>query len=102
MASPQIPGRSAPFASVARLSVRMYSERRKIATAAAAVLALGLGYHVVFGQNGLIGYEQKRQDAKTLDGELKNLQRENEQLKGHVDRLQSDPNADRKSTRLNS
>jgi cell division protein FtsB len=93
MASPQSFGRNAPFASIAQVAVRVYSERRKIATVAAGVLALALGYHVVFGQNGLIGYEQKRQDAKTLDGELNNLQRENEQLKGHVDRLQSDPNA---------
>ena len=29
----------------------------------------------------------------TLEQQLKSLQRENEQLKGHVDRLQSDPNA---------
>jgi len=94
MASPQTSRhRNTPFGSIAEVSAKIYSERRKIATAAAAVLALGLGYHVVFGQNGLIGYEQKRQDAKTLDGELKNLQRENEQLKGHVERLQSDPNA---------
>jgi cell division protein FtsB len=94
MASPQISRHhAAPLGTIAGATAKLYSERRKIATAAAAVLALGLGYHVVFGQNGLIGYEQKRQDAKTLDGELKNLQRENEQLKGHVERLQTDPNA---------
>jgi len=52
-----------------------------------------MGYHVIFGQNGLTVYQQKRQDARTLDGQLHNLQRENELLKGHVDRLQNDPNA---------
>jgi len=67
--------------------------RRKLATLSAAVLAIGLGYHVVFGRNGLISYEQKRTDARTLDGELRALERENEQLRGHVDRLQSDPDA---------
>ena len=66
---------------------------RKVATVAAAVLAVGLGYHVMFGQNGLTAYEQKRVEARTLDQQLKSLERENEQLKGHVDRLQSDPNA---------
>jgi cell division protein FtsB len=66
---------------------------RKVATVAAAVLAVGLGYHVMFGQNGLTAYEQKRVEARTLDQQLKSLARENEQLKGHVDRLQSDPNA---------
>jgi cell division protein FtsB len=66
---------------------------RKIATGAGAVLALAMGYHVIFGQNGLTAYQQKRQDAQSLDRQLHNLQRENESLKGHVDRLQSDPNA---------
>lgn len=66
---------------------------RKIATAAAAVLALAMGYHVIFGQNGLTVYQQKRQDSQTLDKQLHSLQRENDLLKGHVDRLQNDPNA---------
>jgi len=66
---------------------------RKIATGAAALLALAMGYHVIFGQNGLTVYQQKRQDAQTLDLQLHSLQRENELLKGHVERLQNDPNA---------
>jgi cell division protein FtsB len=71
----------------------MYGIRRRVATVAAAVLALGVGYHVVFGRNGLIIYQQKRLDSTTLDGELRTLQRENDALKSHVDRLQSDPDA---------
>jgi cell division protein FtsB len=66
---------------------------RKVATGVAALLALGMGYHVIFGQNGLTVYQQKRQDAQTLDRQLHSLQRENDLLKGHVDRLQNDPNA---------
>jgi cell division protein FtsB len=81
------------FAALSRLLVRFYSVRRRIATAVATMLVVGFGFHVVFGQNGLIAYEQKRADTKTLDGELQNLQRENEALKAHVDRLQSDPSA---------
>jgi cell division protein FtsB len=66
---------------------------RKVATGAAALLALAMGYHVIFGQNGLTAYQQKRQDAQSLDQQLHSLQRENELLKGHVDRLKNDPNA---------
>jgi len=66
---------------------------RKVATGAAALLALAMGYHVIFGQNGLTAYQQKRQDAQSLDRQLHSLQKENDQLKGHVDRLQNDPNA---------
>lgn len=66
---------------------------RKVATAGAGVLAIALGYHVMFGQNGLTAYEQKRQETQSLNHQLQSLQRENDLLKGHVDRLQSDPNA---------
>lgn len=78
---------------LARLFERSHLGWRKVATGAAALLALAMGYHVIFGQNGLTAYQQKRQDAQSLDRQLHLLQRENEQLKGHVDRLQNDPNA---------
>jgi cell division protein FtsB len=77
--------------------VRLYERGRvgwrKVATGAAAVLAVAMGYHVIFGQNGLTVYQQKRNDAQSLDSQLRTLQRENDLLKGHVGRLQSDPNA---------
>src|ERR1700733_13001803 len=79
------------------VAVRLYGLSqvgwRKVATGAAALLALAMGYHVIFGQNGITAYQQKRQDAQSLDRQLHSLQKENDQLKGHVDRLKSDPNA---------
>jgi len=72
---------------------RAHSAWRRVATVAAAGLAIALGYHVVFGQNGLTAYQQKRQDTHSLEIQLKSLERENELLKSHVDRLQNDPNA---------
>jgi cell division protein FtsB len=79
--------------ALVRLFEQAHTGWRKIATVAAAVLAIGMGYHVIFGQNGLTVYQQKRQDAQALQNQLHSLQRENELLKGHVERLQSDPNA---------
>jgi cell division protein FtsB len=79
--------------AIVRLYERSQVGWRKVATGVAALLALGMGYHVIFGQNGLTVYQQKRQDALTLDRQLHSLQRENDLLKGHVDRLQNDPNA---------
>ena len=76
-----------------RVFSRAHTGWRRVATVAAAGLAIGVGYHVVFGQNGLTAYQQKNRDAKMLDDQLKSLQRENELLKGHVERLQNDPNA---------
>ena len=78
---------------IVRLFERSQVGWRKVATGAAALLALAMGYHVIFGQNGLTAYQQKRQDAQSLDRQLHSLQKENDQLKGHVDRLQNDPNA---------
>lgn len=78
---------------LARLYERSHSRWRKVATGAAALLAVGLGYHVVFGQNGITVYQQKRQETQSLDRQLQSLQRENELLKEHVERLQNDPNA---------
>lgn len=57
------------------------------------MLAVWLGYHVIFGHNGLTAYEQKREANVTLNKELGNLQRENDLMKAHVDRLQNDPSA---------
>ena len=79
--------------AIVRLYERSHKGWRKIATGAAALLALAMGYHVIFGQNGLTAFQQKRQDAQSLDRQLRNLQKENDQLKGHVDRLKTDPNA---------
>jgi cell division protein FtsB len=82
-----------PPAGVLAALDRIRIGRRKAATAAAAVLAVAVGYHVVFGANGLIVYEKKRAETQQLNGQMLELQRENAVLKGHVDRLQSDPNA---------
>jgi cell division protein FtsB len=79
--------------AIVRLYERSQVGWRKVATGVAALLALGMGYHVIFGQNGLTVYQQKRQDAQSLDHQLHSLQRENDLLKGHVERLKSDPNA---------
>ena len=81
------------LASVREFCGSISLSRRKVATGAAALLALGVGYHVVFGANGLTVYQQKRQETQALNAQLQELQRENDLLKGHVGRLENDPNA---------
>ncbi len=76
-----------------RLRERLYGMRRKIATGIAAVLAVLLGFHVVFGQNGLTAFRNKKNDLHDLQQESRSLQEENGRLQGHVDRLTSDPNS---------
>lgn len=91
--NPPLPVKRRRFASLRELCGRLSVQRRKIATAAAAALALAVAYHVVFGANGLTVYEQKRQETQLLDRQMQDLQRENDLLTEHVGRLQSDPNA---------
>ena len=76
-----------------RLARSAYENRRRGATAGAVALALVLGYHVVFGQNGLAVLDQKRQLSHSLAADITGLQTENAQLKDHVGRLANDPNA---------
>jgi cell division protein FtsB len=91
-AESQNSGKPSRFAALRSTSARLSIGRRKVATVAAAALALGVGYHVVFGANGLTVYEQKRQETQLLNEQMQVLQRENDRLKDHVQRLQSDPN----------
>ena len=79
--------------AVRNLAMRAYGQRRRLATLAAGLLTVGVGYHVVFGHNGLTVYEQKRHETQVLERELRDLSKENEGLEGHVERLQTDPNA---------
>ena len=52
-----------------------------------------MAYGVVFGHNGLITFAHKREEAKSLQQQMQQLQRENNSLHEHVDRLQNDPSA---------
>jgi cell division protein FtsB len=91
--NPSASGKRVRFAAVRAACGGFHLGRRRAATIAAAALALAVGYHVIFGANGLTVYEQKRHETHLLNQEMQDLQRENDLLKGHVDRLQSDPNA---------
>ena len=66
---------------------------RKLATVMAAALAVSMAYHVVFGQNGLTVFERKRSDSRELEAQRRSLREENDLLKAHIARLQSDPGA---------
>jgi cell division protein FtsB len=77
----------------------LYRVRGKIATAAVGVLLLLLAYHVVFGVNGLINYQQKRREARDLEQQIEQLRRDNRALEQRVKALKSDPQAIEKEAR---
>ena len=67
--------------------------RRKVATAGVGVLVLWLGFHVIFGANGMVVYQGKRSEYKRLQTDLQQLENENQQLTKQVDELRNDPKA---------
>jgi cell division protein FtsB len=73
--------------------------RRKLATAAVGLLACLLGYHVVFGANGLVVYEQKRQEYRQLQEQNQSIQQQNQKLERQIKALKTDPQAIEKEAR---
>jgi len=66
----------------------MYRMRRVLATLCLAVLAVFLGYKVVFGANGMKVWQAKRAEAQQLQQEIARMTREQEELQRQVDGLQ--------------
>ena len=84
------PGRLARRFTVATAA---YGQRRRIATVFAVVIAVLLGYHALFGANGVIAYRAKRSEDRILVQQLEKIRLENSRLKAHVEHLKTDPDA---------
>jgi cell division protein FtsB len=79
--------------------VWVYSSRRKLATFGVGLLAAVLGYHVIFGANGLMVYEQKRKEYRQLQEQNRSLQQQNQDLEQQIKALKTDPQAIEKEAR---
>ena len=66
----------------------VYRMRRILATLCIALLAIFLGYRVVFGANGMKVWESKRAEVQRLENEIEHQKLEQEQLQHQVDGLQ--------------
>lgn len=69
----------------------LYRSRRKLATVAVGLLACVVGYHAVFGANGMVVYQKKKAEFRQLQRDNDAMQRENERLQQQVKALKSDP-----------
>jgi cell division protein FtsB len=67
--------------------------RRKVATAGVGVLVLWLGFHVIFGANGMVVYQGKRSEYRKLQTDLQQVEEENQRLSKQVDELRNNPKA---------
>jgi cell division protein FtsB len=78
---------------------RLYLSRRKLATGGAGLLACLMAYHVVFGANGLVVYQHKRQEHQQLQQQIESLQQQNTSLEQQIKSLKTDPQAIEKEAR---
>lgn len=78
---------------------RLYPWRTKIATFGVAVFALYLGFHVIFGANGMAVYQHKKAEHQRLQKEVQEMKAENERLQKNIQNLKSDPKAIEKEAR---
>lgn len=77
----------------------LYVTRRKLGTAALALLTLWGFAHVMFGPNGMIVYQQKRSEYRKLQRDIHSLQQENQRYSEQIKALKSDPKAIEKAAR---
>jgi cell division protein FtsB len=69
-----------------------YRTRRIVATLCIGVLAVLIGYKVVFGANGTVEWRSKRAEFQRLQSEIDKATLEHQALESRVKKLQSDPN----------
>ena len=82
-----------------RAAETLYHSRRKLATVGVLAMAALVAYHAVFGANGMVVYQNKRSELKSVNGEVKKLELENQQLSEQIKSLKSDPKAIEKEAR---
>ncbi len=70
-----------------------YGYRRKAATWGLFLFAGLLAVHVVFGTNGWMAYQQKKDEYRKVTQEVEKLQQDNDQLRRNIDDLKNNPQA---------
>ncbi len=78
---------------------KVYGLRRKLATAGIGVLLCVLGYHVMFGANGLMVYQQKRTEYNQLQQQIQSLQQQNDAMEQKIKAFKTDPKTIEKEAR---
>jgi cell division protein FtsB len=66
---------------------------RPVGTVVAVGLTLLITWHAINGRHGLNVWQQKRAEDRSLQQEIKTLERENAERRQQIQRLQSDPDA---------
>lgn len=77
----------------------LYPMRRRLATGGVLVLTTWLFLHVMFGANGWVAYQQKKNEIRELQQQVDDLQRESRSHEGQIKALTTDREAIEKEAR---
>jgi cell division protein FtsB len=77
----------------------LYGARRKLGTPAVGLLAVWMFLHVMFGPNGMIVYQRKRDEYHKLQQDIQVLHKENQRYDEQIKALKTDPKAIEKAAR---
>jgi cell division protein FtsB len=69
------------------------AEWRRVGTAAALILTVGLILHAMFGANGMVVYQQKRAERQALQTDVQRLEKENQEYAERIKALKTDHRA---------
>jgi cell division protein FtsB len=72
-----------------RISARIVGMRRKAATVVLLALSVSLGLYAIFGHDGLVAYQHKQRQAEQLHQQILSLQKENQRMALHDQRLKN-------------
>ena len=78
---------------------KLYGYRRKIATGGIGLFAVALGFHVIFGANGMLQYGNKRAEYQRIQVEVQQMAAENARLEQQIKGLKTDPKTIEKEAR---
>ena len=98
-------GKRIPLENAVRITIRiagkwLYRMRRVMATICIALIAVHIGYKVVFGANGMKVWQCKRAEVQALEQEIERSKLDHEQLEYRVQALQrGDPSVIEKEAR---
>jgi cell division protein FtsB len=78
---------------------KFYGHRHKIGTAGIGLFAVLLAFHVFFGANGMLQYQNKRAEFHRTQVEVEQLQAENAEIERQIKALKTDPKTIEKEAR---
>lgn len=70
-----------------------YGNRRRLGTVVVSGLAVWLFLHVTFGANGMMVYQQKRNELREMRSDVDALEKQNQQYLQQINSLKTDPKA---------